>query len=88
MRAQAARRDDVFVVSALNGAGVGDLLDAIAVRLEDATQACELRLAFDEGRKRAWLFEQGVVQSETQTEDGFVLQVEWTARQQSLYYAM
>jgi len=88
MRAQAARRDDVFVVSALNGAGVGDLLDAIAVRLEDATQACELQLAFDEGRKRAWLFEQGVVQSETQTEDGFVLQVEWTARQQSLYYAM
>ena len=33
----------------------------------------ELRIGFAEGRRRAWLFDQGVVESETQGEDGWTV---------------
>jgi GTP-binding protein HflX len=42
-------------------------------------------LPFDAGRRRAWLFAQGVVESEIQGEDGFTITVNWTARQQKAF---
>ncbi|HBR38429.1 MAG TPA: GTPase HflX, partial [Sulfitobacter pontiacus] len=45
----------------------------------------ELTLAFADGKKRAWLFEQDVVIEETQTEDGFNLVVRWSAQQEAQY---
>ena len=77
----AARQDDMFAISALNGEGVPELLDAVSAALTEPKTEQTLLLPFSDGRKRAWLFEQGVIEDEDQTEDGFSLRVLWTARQ-------
>jgi GTP-binding protein HflX len=47
-----------------------------------------LRLGFDQGRQRAWLFDHQVVRSEAPTEAGYELGVRWTGRQRSQYLAL
>ncbi len=88
LRARADRDDGLFCLSALTGEGIEDLLVAISDALQGARFAEELHLGFPDGRKRAWLFEQDVVQSETQTEDGFDISVIWTAHQQAKFRAL
>ncbi len=82
---RAARRDDRFAISALTGEGIGTLLDATSEALTEARLTEDLLLPYAEGRKRAWLFDQGVVEEEAQTEDGFALRVFWTARQKKVF---
>ena len=82
---QAARRDDLFAISALTGAGVGPLLDAIAVTVKDPRVEAKLALSFAQGRARAWLFEQGVVTGDVQTDDGYAMTVLWTKIQQERF---
>ena len=86
--AQAARRDDVFVASALTGRGLGPLLDRAAAILSGQRREEEVRLGHADGRRRAWLYEQGVVEGERQTEDGSRLDVRWTERQAEAFRAM
>jgi GTP-binding protein HflX len=45
-------------------------------------------LAFSDGKKRAWLYEQGIVKSEKQGETGPVLTVDWTIRQKEAFSRM
>jgi GTP-binding protein HflX len=85
LETQAARNPDVFAVSAVTGRGLEALFDAVSARLEEAKTEARLRLPFAEGRRRAWLHEEGVVEAERQTEEGFELQVRWTARQEHRY---
>ena len=85
---KAARDDTIFAISALTGDGVDPLLDAIAVALRGQVQETLLQLAFSDGRKRAWLFEQDVVQSEEQTDAGFDITVRWTAKQAAQFEAL
>ena len=75
------RIENIFMTSALTGAGVTEFLDALSLILTPDKVTSKMKLAFSEGRERAWLFEQGVVVSEQQTVDGFVVQVRWTLRQ-------
>jgi len=75
------RIENIFMTSALTGAGVSEFLDALSLILTPNKVTSKIKLAFSEGRERAWLFEQGVVVSEQQTVDGFVVQVRWTLRQ-------
>ena len=75
------RSENIFMTSALTGAGVSEFLDALSLILTPDKVTSKIKLAFSEGRERAWLFEQGVVVSEQQTVDGFVVQVRWTLRQ-------
>ncbi|SHJ23600.1 GTP-binding protein HflX [Shimia gijangensis] len=80
-RARAARDDEIFAVSSITGEGLEDLFHAIAVALEaDRTEAV-LDLTFAQGKQRAWLFKEGIVEDETQDETGFHVRVRWTARQ-------
>ena len=79
---QAARRDDVVVTSALTDAGLAPLLDAVETALTADLHAQTLSLAHAEGRKRAWLFDQGVVEDEAETEDGWRLDVRWSRAQE------
>ncbi|SIS76782.1 GTP-binding protein HflX [Roseivivax lentus] len=79
--ARAAREDGIYALSAWTGEGMDALLEGIAQRLEGETREDHLRLGFDEGRKRAWLFERGLVEDEVQDEDGYALNVRWTARE-------
>ncbi len=85
---KAARKDDKFAVSAITGQGVEELLDAISAALTDPKTERELLIPFSDGRKRAWLFQEGVVTGEDQTEEGFKLTVLWTARQEKNFREM
>ncbi|NBZ86087.1 GTPase HflX [Rhodobacteraceae bacterium CYK-10] len=78
-------RAGVFALSALTGEGIGALLEAISGVLSEARVQADLELPFAEGRKHAWLHEQGVVRQETEGEAGWSLAVEWTDRQAALY---
>ncbi|ARU00837.1 GTPase HflX [Yoonia vestfoldensis] len=82
---QAARTEDLFAVSALNGEGMAALLAAIPEKLKDPRAEQVLTLTFAEGRKRAWLFEAGIVTDDQQTEDGYRMTVLWTALQQERF---
>lgn len=86
--AQAANRAGVYPISALTGEGVADLLDAISQAFDEEKTRRDLHLEFAQGRQRAWLHEQGVVQSETQSDTGWDIIVEWTARQESRWRAL
>lgn len=80
-----SRAENVFMTSALTGAGIPEFLEAISKTLTPDKTTSELLLAYSEGRARAWLFEQGVVTSERQTEDSFAVTVSWTARQKKVF---
>ena len=79
--ARAAREEEIFAISALDGSGLETLLEAIAGILQGARHEARIDLGFHEGRARAWLFDQDVVQEETQDEEGFHLTVLWTDKQ-------
>ncbi len=85
VRARAQRDDSVLAISAITGEGLDELQAVIAEALQGAVREAELTLAFSDGKKRAWLFEQDVVIEETQTEDGFNLIVRWSAQQEAQY---
>ena len=85
VRARAQRDDSVLAISAITGEGLDALQAVIAEALQGAVREAELTLAFADGKKRAWLFEQDVVIEETQTEDGFNLIVRWSAQQEAQY---
>ncbi len=85
LETRAASKDDVYTASALTGEGMSVLLDAVSDAVEVAKTSRELRLSFADGRKRAWLFGEEVVESEVQDEEGWLLQVRWTARQEKHY---
>ena len=85
MRLKAARDEDVLAISAITGEGLEALQEAVAEALQGAVREADLLLGFAEGKKRAWLFEQDIVQSETQTDEGFALTVRWSAKQEAQY---
>ncbi|MDZ7710497.1 MAG: GTPase HflX [Roseovarius sp.] len=85
---QAARHADVQAVSAVTGQGVETLIAAMSEALTEARHVSEVHLHFEEGRRRAWLFENDLVEEERQTEDGFALTVRWSPRQEARFRAM
>ncbi|MCF6315132.1 MAG: GTPase HflX [Marinosulfonomonas sp.] len=88
MQQKATRHEDKFAISSITGQGLDELLDAISANLTDPKTARELLIPYADGRKRAWLFQEGLVTGEDQNEDGFVVQVFWTARQEKHYRDM
>jgi GTP-binding protein HflX len=85
---RAAREDDIFAISAITGEGLSELMERITRALEAEHHISELHLTFAEGRKRAWLFEQELVEAETQDDTGFNLTVRWTNRQEKRFREM
>jgi GTP-binding protein HflX len=82
---QAQNRAGVFPVSALTGTGIDRLLVAMsAVFGEEKTQE-RLNLPFAAGKARAWLYGEGVIEAEEMGEDGWQIDVLWTARQHKRY---
>lgn len=84
----AARREGVFAASALTGAGLEAVFRAITALLDDERHSAVLDLAYDQGRARAWLFSEGLVQSEVPGEHGSQFSVHWTARQRRRFEAL
>ncbi len=82
---RAARFDNVQLLSAITGEGMAALSDTIITRLAGATRVETVSLGFEAGRKRAWLFEKGLVEDEVQDEDGYSLTVRWNDTQKSQF---
>lgn len=82
---RAARHEHVQALSAVTGEGMAELVEVITAAMTETTQEAHVHLGFDEGRKRAWLYERGLIEDERQTEDGFDLTVRWSARQQAQF---
>jgi GTPase len=64
------------------------LLEAISTAFDEAKTDVTLTLPFAEGRKRAWLHQEGVVITEAEAEDGYHLTLRWTARQEKRFRAL
>ncbi len=82
---QASRSDTIFALSALTGEGLPRLLEAVSLAFEEATSERELRVGFEDGRKRAWLHAEGVVVAEKEMKAGHRITVRWTARQEKRF---
>lgn len=78
LRNTAIRSPRIFATSAVDQQGFPELLAGIEAALAAPVHEIELHLGFAEGRKRAWLFDEGVVEAEDQNETGFSLSVRWT----------
>jgi GTP-binding protein HflX len=87
-RAVAARSPEVAVISALSGAGVEALMVAVAEALAEPATEETVHLAFDDGRRRAWLFDHKLVRAEHSTDDGYDLDVRWTERDRNRWLAL
>ncbi len=81
----AKARSTVMPISALTGEGIDPLLVAISRAFDEEKTDRSLVLGFAEGRKRAWLHQEGVVQTEHETKDGHHLTVRWTTRQEKVF---
>ncbi|MDS9466035.1 GTPase HflX [Paracoccus sp. MBLB3053] len=92
LRRTDARTEGVQAISALSGDGLEELAAAIDARLAEALdeprEEAVLRLALEDGRRRAWLHQQSIVQSEEIDENGVSLTVSWTARQKAQFEAI
>jgi GTP-binding protein HflX len=77
----ADRSDQIVATSAITGAGIAELMDAIELNLVEPTVTEKVKLAFSEGKRRAWLFDHNVVDKEEQIDIGFEVTVTWTPKQ-------
>jgi GTP-binding protein HflX len=85
----AAERDpNVVATSAVDGAGLDRLATMIEAHLAEPTRTEKLRLAFSDGRRRAWLFDQNVVDAERQTKSGYDLTVTWSDKQANQFRSL
>ena len=82
---QAARRDDVQALSAVTGQGMAELAQVITDGLSGGLHETVVKLGYEDGRRRAWLFEKGVVETEVAGEDGYELHVRWSTAQEAQY---
>ena len=77
----AARLEGTVVSSAMSDAGLQAVIDEIETALDQGRRKDTMVLGHDEGKKRAWLYEQGVVTGETETEAGTEVDVTWSETQ-------
>ena len=83
----AKRRSGVCYLSALTGEGVSTLMEKVENRILPQKISDTLLVPFEFGNKKAWLHEHGVVVNEFYTDDGFKLDVMWSAQQKAKYYS-
>ena len=77
----AERQENVVTLSALSGEGVTELLSMVETLLVPPRKREQVSLDWADGRRRAWLFQEGVIVDETHSEHGPVFTVEWTGNQ-------
>ena len=81
---RAERQENVIAISALTGVGLQGLQTRISTQLNVSRYVMDVKLSHTEGRRRAWLYQEGVILKEETTETGSIFEVEWddTQRQQ------
>jgi GTP-binding protein HflX len=75
LQAEAARRDDVAIISALSGEGLKDAAALMARHLGRLHRLRDIRLAMSDGASRAWLHSHGEVEQEESDGDALILSV-------------
>jgi GTPase len=73
--AEAARRDDVVLLSALTGEGVAPLLSILSNRLTKARRIHNINVGTSDGATMAWLHAHGSVVSEAVEDDQMLIEV-------------
>jgi len=81
LAARAARDPNRFVLSAVTGQGLEPMLARLSEVMSPPRQRDVIHLPFEDGRRRAWLHDLGVIEAEQQDETGYRVTVNWTARQ-------
>lgn len=81
----ASRRENAVMISALNAVGIVPLLERIEAALDVGRSRAVIEITHQEGRKRAWLYEQRVVVEEIESETGSRIEVNWTQSQSIRY---
>ena len=76
-----AERQGALPISAVTGAGLDAALSAVDEALKGERSETTLTLDPADGRRRAWLYEQGVVLEEDDAEAGQTLRVRWSPAQ-------
>ncbi len=84
----AERLENTVVTSALSEDGIAPLLAAVEAALDADREQTTVEITHAEGRKRAWLYEQGVVTGAMETETGTRLDVNWTGAQKARFNRM
>ncbi len=82
---QAARGQGIYPLSALTGEGLAPLIAAVGAQFAEETSERQLHLPFADGKRRAWLHGEGVVQAEAADDSGYQLSLRWTARQEKRF---
>ena len=85
---RAARDAGVAAISAETGAGVAALTRQIADALGGARRREVLQLDVADGRRRAWLYDHGVVEAEARAGEMLELAVHWDATQAARWRAL
>ncbi len=81
----ASRQSETYLVSAKTAYGVETLLKAIEIKLNFDNFEDSLMLSHRDGKKRAWLYSQGVVREEKITDFGFYFSLYWSSRQKAQF---
>lgn len=81
LAAQRANREHVHPISALTGEGIPALLEAVSAALDEVRAQDVLDINFAQGKRHAWLHDQGLVVAEEMLDDGWRITVSWTDRQ-------
>ena len=87
-RLRAAREEGIHAISAVTGEGSDALFADVALKLQGVRHEEVFTLTYAQGKKRAWLFQQDIVLSEEQSDEGFVLTVRWTEKQKAQFNAL
>jgi len=77
----AARSEGVVATSAVTEGGIETLMEAVEAALDAGRTRETVVLGHSDGRKRAWLYEQGVVTETRETENGAEFDVNWSKPQ-------
>ena len=85
LRKIAERNDHILTISAITGQGVDELVNRVSTHLTRDIIEDDIHLPYADGRARAWLFEQGVVESENQAEYGSRFHLRWNAKQKAKF---
>ncbi len=85
LRTAAKRLGNTVVTSAIAKNGLDPLIKAIGQTLDKDRRTATVTIKHEDGRRRAWLYEQGVVVEEVLTDDGTRFTVRWNDIQAERY---
>jgi len=88
LRQIAARAPRAVTTAAATGEGVEALRARIAAELADPVQDETVLVGYEHGRRRAWLFDHKLVRGETQTDEGYRIEVRWSERDRDRFQAL